>query len=114
MSLDNIMPFSNEDSELQYLITFEHNYHSELIIDYELVEVIINNKEFIRSDYVNEEMDVGNNRESIKGKEKEATSSVHVGSIDSNTALELQLPTFNPIQNLRPLHKGYPMIPHEY
>ncbi|CAG8665720.1 10242_t:CDS:1, partial [Dentiscutata heterogama] len=39
-------------------------------------------------------------RESIKGKEKKATSSVHVGSIDSDIVLELQLPTFNPIQNL--------------
>ncbi|CAG8689399.1 11340_t:CDS:2, partial [Dentiscutata heterogama] len=59
------------------------------------------------SDYVNEEMDIRNSK-------KEATSSVYVGSIDSDIALELQLPTFNSTQNLRPLYKGYPTIPYEY
>ncbi|CAG8748353.1 22715_t:CDS:1, partial [Racocetra persica] len=37
MSLDDTT--HDEDSDPQYLITFEHDYHGELIIDRELVRV---------------------------------------------------------------------------
>ncbi|CAG8615282.1 16971_t:CDS:2 [Cetraspora pellucida] len=60
MSLDNTT--SNEDSDLQYLVTFERDYHGELVID---------------------------------------------------QLLSLESPTFNPIQNIHPLHKGYATLPHE-
>ncbi|CAG8555008.1 2476_t:CDS:2 [Dentiscutata heterogama] len=40
MSFDDTA--SDEDFDLQYLITFKHNYYSELIIDHELVRVTVN------------------------------------------------------------------------
>ncbi|CAG8844126.1 37056_t:CDS:1, partial [Gigaspora margarita] len=52
MSLDNVIPLDDEDSDPQYSIIFEHNYHSELIIDYELVKVVNNEEQkLIESDY---------------------------------------------------------------
>ncbi|CAG8831766.1 15078_t:CDS:2 [Gigaspora margarita] len=67
MSLDN-------DDDPQYSITFEHDYHGELIIDYELVEVVNNEEqELIESDYMNEDMakivENTNTYERVKGRE---------------------------------------------
>ncbi|CAG8560629.1 14251_t:CDS:2, partial [Cetraspora pellucida] len=54
--------FSNEeDSDPQYSVTFEHDCHGELIIDYELVEVANDNEQ----DYVNIEMNIRSSSESV-------------------------------------------------
>ncbi|CAG8758346.1 333_t:CDS:1, partial [Racocetra persica] len=39
------MSSDDENSDTQYSVTFEHDNHGELIIDYELVEVANDNKQ---------------------------------------------------------------------
>ncbi|CAG8630408.1 18044_t:CDS:1, partial [Cetraspora pellucida] len=63
MSLDdttsNNDSTSNDDSGSQYVITFEHDNHSELIIDHELIKVtnnLINEQEHV------EELEGGTSR----------------------------------------------------
>ncbi|CAG8762183.1 8111_t:CDS:2 [Cetraspora pellucida] len=80
----------NEDSELQYSFTFEHNHHDELMIDHELVKA--------SSNEINEEA-----HESIEESDEE-----------TNKLPSLELPTFNPICNHYPLHRGYAKLPHEF
>lgn len=122
MSLDNTT--SNEDFDLQYVITFEHDNHGELIIDRELVKATdnpINEQEHV------EELEGGTNRGvSVgrrsrgrgrgvgrgrgRGKSKGKGNDEHLNS----EFILLELPTFNPIPNNHPLHRGYVTLPHEY
>ncbi|CAG8704145.1 16154_t:CDS:1, partial [Racocetra persica] len=60
------MLLDNEDSDPQYSIIFEYNYHSEVIINYELVEVNNEEQELARSDHTNEELDVENSKERVE------------------------------------------------
>ncbi|CAG8851947.1 15466_t:CDS:1, partial [Racocetra persica] len=39
------MSSDDENSDTQYLVTFEHDNHGELIIDYKLVEVANDNEQ---------------------------------------------------------------------
>ncbi|CAG8760440.1 1183_t:CDS:1, partial [Racocetra persica] len=52
MSLDNTT--SNEDSDLQYLVTFECDYHGELVIDRELVRATDNTINEEEQEYIEE------------------------------------------------------------
>ncbi|CAG8496666.1 18111_t:CDS:2 [Racocetra persica] len=47
------MSSDDKNSNPQYSVTFEHDYHDELIIDYELVEIANDNKqEFNEQDHI--------------------------------------------------------------
>ncbi|CAG8749409.1 15869_t:CDS:1, partial [Cetraspora pellucida] len=48
----SFMSFDDKNSDTQYSVTFEHNNHDKLIIDYKLVEVANDNKqEFNKQDH---------------------------------------------------------------
>ncbi|CAG8536306.1 12085_t:CDS:1, partial [Racocetra persica] len=50
------MSSDDDDSDLEYSVTFECDCHGELTIDYELVEVTNNDKvEFGKQNYMNED-----------------------------------------------------------
>ncbi|CAG8602478.1 7406_t:CDS:2 [Cetraspora pellucida] len=90
----------DENSDSHYSITFEHNFHDELVIDYELVEAT-NNEEYESNeqDCMHREVDVG--------------TKVQNSNIDTELQM-LKCPSFNPIQNVQSFHRGYVTLLHEY
>ncbi|CAG8749741.1 7842_t:CDS:2, partial [Cetraspora pellucida] len=101
------MSSDEEDSDSQYSITFEHDCHDELIIDYKFVEVANDNKqEFNKQDHVNIEVNI-ENKTTIRKEKGKDNEEAQISNINTNTALSvLECSIFNSIQNLYPLHKG--------